>query len=64
MIRDTFETNPGLSELFKRKIIERARFVGLSEGLIDFEAQIDKKGTYQDNLRTFYREYPQLTQNS
>lgn len=64
MIRDTFETNPGLCELFKRKIIERARFVGLNEGLIDFEAQIDKKGTYQDNLRTFYREYPQLTQNS
>jgi len=64
MIRDTFETNPGLCELFKRKILERARFVGLNEGLIDFEAQIDKKGTYQDNLRTFYREYPQLTQNS
>jgi predicted hydrocarbon binding protein len=64
MIRDTFETNPGLCELFKRKILERARFVGLNEGLIDFEAQIDKKGTYQDNLRIFYREYPRLTQNS
>jgi hypothetical protein len=64
MIRDTFETNAGLCELFKRKIIERARFVGLSEDLIDFETQIDMKGTYQDNLRSFYREYPQLAQNS
>jgi predicted hydrocarbon binding protein len=64
MIRDTFATNPGLCELFKRKILERARFVGLSEGLIDFEAHIDMKGTYQDNLRTFYRQYPQLSQDS
>lgn len=64
MIRDTFETNPGLCELFKRKMVDRARFVGLSEGVIDFESQIDMKGTYQDNLRTFYREYPQLSQNS
>jgi predicted hydrocarbon binding protein len=64
LIRDTFETNPGLCELFKRKILERARFVGLSEDSIDFQAQIDKKGTYQDNLRAFYREYPQLSQNS
>jgi len=64
MIRDTFETNPGLRELFKRKILERARFVGLTEGLIDFDSQIDMKGTYQDNLRTFYREYPQLSQDS
>lgn len=64
MIRDTFKTNPGLCELFKRKILERARFVGLSEGLIDFKAQIDMEGTYQDNLRILYREYPQLSQNS
>jgi len=64
MIRDTFETNPGLCELFKRMILERARVSGLSEDLIDFETQIDMKGTYQDNLRTFYREYPQLSQNS
>ena len=64
MIRDTFETNLGLCELFKRKILERARLVGLSEDLIDFETQIDMKGTYQDNLRIFYREYPQLSQNS
>jgi len=64
MIRDTFETNPGLRELFRRKILERARFVGLSEGLIDFQAHIDMKGTYQDNLRTFYRQYPQLSQDS
>jgi predicted hydrocarbon binding protein len=64
MIRDTFEANPGLRELFKRKILERARFVGLREGLIDFEAHIDMKGTYQDNLRTFYRQYPQLSQDS
>lgn len=64
MIRDTFETNPGLCELFKRKILERARFAGLREDLIDFAARIDMKGTYQDNLRIFYREYPQLMQNS
>jgi len=64
MIRDTFETNPGLRELFKRKILERARYVGLSEGLIDFKAHIDMKGTYQDNLRTFYRQYPQLSWDS
>ncbi len=64
MIRDTFETNPGLCELFKRKIVERARVLGLSEGMIDFESQIDMKGTYEDNLRSFYREYPQLSQES
>ena len=64
MIRDTFEANPGLRELFKRKILERARFVGLREGLIDFDAHLDMKGTYQDNLRTFYRQYPQLSQES
>jgi predicted hydrocarbon binding protein len=64
MIRDTFETNPGLCELFKRKILERARFVRLDENLLDFGTHIDMKGTYQDNLRTFYREYPQLSQNS
>jgi hypothetical protein len=64
MIHDTFEANPGLCELFKRKIIERARSVGLSESLIDFEAQVDKKGTYQDNLRIFYRAYPQLSTGS
>jgi hypothetical protein len=64
LIRDTFETNPGLCELFKRKILERARFVGLSEDLIDFETRIDPNGTYHDNLRVFYREYPQLSQNS
>ena len=45
-------------------MLERARFVGLSEDLIDFETQIDPNGTYQDNLRVFYREYPQLSQNS
>ena len=64
MIHDTFETNLGLCELFKRKIIERARIVGLSEDLIDFETQIDVKGTYQDNLRIFYQQYPQLSENS
>ncbi len=64
MIRDTFETNPGLRELFKRKMLERARFVGLNEDQIDFQAQIDLKGTYHDNLRTFYREYPQLAEDS
>ncbi len=64
MIRDTFETNPGLRELFKRKMVEKARFVGLNEGHIDFDSQIDVKGTYHDNLRTFYRKYPQLSQDS
>jgi predicted hydrocarbon binding protein len=64
MIRDTFESNPGLCELFKRKILEKARFVGLDENLLDFVTRIDMKGTYQDNLRIFYREYPQLSENS
>ena len=64
MIRDTFEANPGLCELFKRKMLERARFVGLGEELIDFDTQIDMKGTYQDNLRIIYRQHPQLSQNS
>jgi predicted hydrocarbon binding protein len=64
MIRDTFDTNPGLRELFKRKILERARSVGVNEELIDFESQVDLKGTYQDNLRIFYRQYPQLSQDS
>jgi predicted hydrocarbon binding protein len=64
MIRDTFETNRGLCELFKYKMRERARLFGLSEGLIDFESHIDVKGTYEDNLRIFYREYPQLSQDS
>ena len=64
MIRDTFESNPGLRDLFQRKMVQRARFVGLSEHLIDFKSHIDMKGTYHDNLRIFYREYPQLSQNS
>ena len=64
MIRDTFETNPGLCELFKRKILDRAQYVGLNIDQIDFEAQIDMKGSYHDNLRTFYRQYPQLAQVS
>jgi predicted hydrocarbon binding protein len=64
MIRDTFETNPGLCELFRRKILERARVARFNESLIDFDAHLDKKGTYQDNLRIFYRRYPQLTQHS
>jgi len=64
MIRDTFEANPGLCELFKRKIIDRAQSAGLSKDMIDFDSQIDMKGTFQDNLRTFYREYPQLAQDS
>jgi hypothetical protein len=64
MIRDTFETNPGLCQLFKRKIIERARFVGLNKDLIDFDGKIDMKGSYHDNLRIFYREYPRLSKGS
>jgi hypothetical protein len=64
MIRDTFEVNPGLCELFRSKILERARFFGFSEDLIDFATHLDMKGTYQDNMRIFYREYPQLSHNS
>jgi len=64
MIRDTFEANPGLCELFKRKILDRAQSTGLNKDIIDFESRIDMKGTFQDNLRTFYREYPQLAQDS
>ena len=64
MIRDTFEANPGLCELFKRKIIERARVVGLNRDLIDFDGKIDLKGSYHDNLRIFYREYPALSNGS
>ena len=64
MIRDTFEANPGLCELFKRKILDRAQSVGFSKDMIDFESRIDMKGTFQDNLRTFYREYPQLAEDS
>ena len=64
MIRDTFETNPGLCKLFKRMILDRAQSAGFRSELIDFEAQIDMKGTFKDNLRTFYREYPQLAHDS
>lgn len=64
MIRDTFEANPGLCELFKRKILDRAQLAGLRKDMIDFESQIDMKGTFQDNLRIFYREYPQLARGS
>jgi predicted hydrocarbon binding protein len=64
MIRDTFESNPGLCELFKRNILEKARCVGLDENQLDFATRIDMKGTYQDNLRIFYREYPKLAESS
>ena len=64
MVRDTFERNPGLCELFKRKILDRAESVGLKADLIDFDSQIDMKGTFQENLRSFYREYSQLAVNS
>ena len=64
MIRDTFESNPGLCELFKRNILNRAESVGLSGHLIDFESQLDMKGSYQENLRRFYRTYPQLAEHS
>jgi hypothetical protein len=43
MLHDTFETNLGLRELFKRKIIERARFVGLSDDLIE---ELSKNSDY------------------
>jgi hypothetical protein len=64
MIRDTFELNPGLAELFKKKILQIAREVQFPEDLIDFESHIDMKGTYGDNLRIFYREYPRLSEKS
>jgi hypothetical protein len=64
LIRDTFELNPGLAELFKRKMLEIAKEVGFPEDLIDFESHIDMKGTYGDNLRIFYREYPRLSERS
>jgi predicted hydrocarbon binding protein len=41
-------------------MVERARVVGLSEDLLDFDSKIDPKGTYHDNMRLLYREYPQL----
>lgn len=64
MIRDTFENNAGLCKLFKHKILERAQSVGFDKDLIDFDAQIDMKGSYHENLRTFYRQYPQLSKDS
>jgi predicted ArsR family transcriptional regulator len=64
MIRDTFEANPGLYELFKRRILNRAHSVGLRGDLIDFESQIDMKGSYHENLRRFYRTYPELAEHS
>ena len=64
MIRDTFDANPGLCELFKRRILNRAQTVGLSGNQIDFESQLDMKGSYQENLRRFYRTYPQLAEHS
>lgn len=63
-IRDTFEANPGLAELFKKKILEIAREVHFPEDLVDFESHLDRKGTYSDNLRIFYREYPRLSERS
>jgi hypothetical protein len=64
IIRDTFELNPGLAELFKKKILDIARDVQFPEDLIDFETHMDMKGTYADNLRIFYREYPRLSEKS
>ena len=64
MIRDTFDANPGLCELFKRRILDRAQSVGLNGDQIDFESQLDMKGSYQENLRRFYRTYPQLAERS
>ena len=63
-IRDTFELNPGLAKLFKRKILEIAREVHFPEDLIDFKTHMDMKGTYSDNLRIFYHEYPRLSERS
>lgn len=63
-IRDTFELNPGLAELFKRKILDIAKDVQFPADLIDFELHMDMKGTYSENLRAFYREYPRLSERS
>lgn len=38
--------------------------MGLNKSHIDFESQIDLKGTYHENLRNFYRKYPLLGQDS
>jgi len=64
MTRDTFEANPGLCELFKRKILDRAHSAGLSPDLIDFKSRIDMKGTFQESMQVFYRAYPLLGQDS
>jgi len=62
--KDTFEHNPGLAELFKRKIFDVAREVEFPEDLIDFNSHMDMKGTDSENLRLFYREYPRLSERS
>ena len=51
-------------ELFKFKIREKAKLCGFSEDLIDFEAYLIPELNYQENLAIFYRQYPQLAQQS
>ncbi|MGP8070857.1 MAG: hypothetical protein ACLP5V_13315 [Candidatus Bathyarchaeia archaeon] len=63
-MKDTFETNPGLAELFKRKILDIAKEVEFPEDLIDFNSHMDMKGTYCENLTRFYQAYPRLSERS
>lgn len=62
--KDTFEHNPGLAELFKRKILDIAKEVEFPEDLIDFDSHMDMKGTYSENLTRFYQAYPRLSERS
>jgi hypothetical protein len=43
---------------------EKAKLCGLSEDLIDFDAYLDPALSWQENLAVFYREYPQLAEQS
>jgi hypothetical protein len=63
-IRDTFERNPGLAELFNRKILDIPQEVQFPEDLIDFESHIDMKGACSENLTRFYQVYPRLAERS
>jgi hypothetical protein len=63
-MRDTFERNPGLTELFKRKILDIAKEVEFPTDLIDFDSHLDMKGTYSENLTRFYQAYPRLSERS
>jgi hypothetical protein len=51
-------------ELFKYKLRERAKLCNFSEDLIDFDSYLDTTLSWQENLATFYHQYPQLAENS